>query len=92
MGVAIQEATPIVLTAEGRITVEGWVRSSKAERRLVERARVVLLAAAVEFPDFINQVVAGCPDQGDSCRPGQPLDPQAKRGRWLTLHVVGGIS
>jgi phosphoribosylformimino-5-aminoimidazole carboxamide ribonucleotide (ProFAR) isomerase len=64
MGVAIQEATPIVLTAKGRITVEGWVRSSKAERRLVERARVMLLAAAVEFPDFINQVVAGCPDQG----------------------------
>jgi transposase len=43
---AIQEATPIVLTAEERTTLEGWVRSSKTERRLVERARVVLLAAA----------------------------------------------
>ena len=43
---AIGEATPIVLTAEERSTLEGWVRSSKTERRLVERARVVLLAAA----------------------------------------------
>jgi transposase len=43
---AIGEATPIVLTAEERRTLEGWVRSSKTERRLVERARVVLLAAA----------------------------------------------
>jgi transposase len=43
---AIREATPIVLTAAERTTLEGWVRSSKTERRLVERARVVLLAAA----------------------------------------------
>jgi transposase len=43
---AIRDATPIVLTADERITLEGWVRSSKTERRLVERARVVLLAAA----------------------------------------------
>src|SRR5918994_233049 len=43
---AIQDATPIVLTAEEQTTLEGWVRSSTTERRLVERARVVLLAAA----------------------------------------------
>jgi transposase len=43
---AIRDATPIVLTAAERTTLEGWVRSSKTERRLVERARVVLLAAA----------------------------------------------
>jgi transposase len=43
---AIQEATPIGLTADERITLESWVRSSKTERRLVERARIVLLAAA----------------------------------------------
>jgi transposase len=42
---AIQDATPIVLTAEERTTLEGWVRSSTSEQRLVERARVVLLAA-----------------------------------------------
>jgi transposase len=42
---AIGEATPIVLTAEERRRLEGWVRSSKTERRLVERARIVLLAA-----------------------------------------------
>jgi transposase len=42
---AIQEATPIDLTAEERVTLEGWVRSSKTEQRLVERARIVLAAA-----------------------------------------------
>jgi transposase len=43
---AIGEATPIVLTADERSTLDGWLRSSKTERRLVERARIVLLAAA----------------------------------------------
>jgi transposase len=43
---AIQEATPIALTADERAVLEGWVRATKSERRLVERARVVLLAAA----------------------------------------------
>jgi transposase len=42
---AIQEATPIALTTAERTTLAGWVRSSKAEHRLVERARIVLLAA-----------------------------------------------
>lgn len=42
---AIQEATPIVLTVDERSTLDGWVRSSKTEQRLVERARIVLLAA-----------------------------------------------
>jgi transposase len=42
----IREATPIVLTADERTTLEGWVRSGVIEHRLVERARVVLLAAA----------------------------------------------
>jgi transposase len=42
----IREATPIVLTADERATLEGWVRSGVIEHRLVERARVVLLAAA----------------------------------------------
>lgn len=42
---ALQEATPIELSAEERTTLEGWLRSSKTERRRVERARIVLLAA-----------------------------------------------
>ena len=42
----IRDATPIVLTSEERSTLEGWVRSGTTEHRLVERARVVLLAAA----------------------------------------------
>jgi transposase len=41
----IREATPIVLTADERTTLESWVRSGAIEHRLVERARVVLLAA-----------------------------------------------
>jgi hypothetical protein len=43
---SIREATPIVLTADERSTLEGWVRSGTTEQRLAERARVVLLAAA----------------------------------------------
>jgi len=43
---AIRDATPIVLTADERNLLEGWVRSGAIEHRLVERARVVLLAAA----------------------------------------------
>jgi transposase len=43
---AIQEATPIALTAAERATLAGWVRSGKTAHRLVERARIVLLAAA----------------------------------------------
>jgi len=43
---AIRDATPIVLTADERSTLEGWVRAGTTEQRVVERARVVLLAAA----------------------------------------------
>jgi transposase len=43
---AIRDATPIVLTADERSTLESWVRSGTTEHRLVERAQVVLLAAA----------------------------------------------
>jgi transposase len=39
------EATPIVLSAEERGTLEAWVRATSIERRRVERARIVLLAA-----------------------------------------------
>jgi transposase len=42
---AIREATPIVLTADERTALESWVRSGAIEHRLIERARVVLLAA-----------------------------------------------
>jgi transposase len=40
------EATPIVLSADERGTLEAWARAASIERRLVERARIVLLAAA----------------------------------------------
>jgi transposase len=40
------EATPIVLSAEERGTLEAWARATSIERRRVERARIVLLAAA----------------------------------------------
>ena len=42
----IREATPIVLTEAERAVLESMVRSPKAEQRLVERARIVLLAGA----------------------------------------------
>ena len=35
----------IVLSTEERETLEGWVRASSSEQRLVERAQIVLLAA-----------------------------------------------
>src|ERR1700746_4048779 len=41
----IQEATVIELTEHERSTLEGITRSAKTEHGLVERARIVLLAA-----------------------------------------------
>lgn len=42
---AKREATPIVLSAEERGTLAAWARATSIERRLGERARIVLLAA-----------------------------------------------
>jgi transposase len=42
----IQEATVVVLTSAERASLESMVRSATMEHRLVERARIVLLAAA----------------------------------------------
>jgi transposase len=42
---AIREATPIVVSAEERTALEAWARAPTTEQRLVERARIVLLAA-----------------------------------------------
>lgn len=42
---AIRKATLIEPSAEERVTLEGWVRSGTTEQRVVERARIVLLAA-----------------------------------------------
>ncbi len=39
------QAPPIRLDPETRATLEGWVRASKSEQRMVKRARIVLLAA-----------------------------------------------
>ena len=38
--------TSVALTGEDRCTLEGWVRAGKTERRLAERGRIVLAAAA----------------------------------------------
>ncbi|MGH6906180.1 MAG: IS630 family transposase [Geminicoccaceae bacterium] len=40
------EATPVILSADERGTLEAWARATSIERRLAERARIVLLAAA----------------------------------------------
>ena len=37
--------TLFTLTQEDRFTLEGWVRAGKTERRLADRARIILLAA-----------------------------------------------
>jgi transposase len=42
---AIRDAPPIVVSAQERTALETWVRAPTTERRLVERARIVLLAA-----------------------------------------------
>ena len=42
----IQEATPIELTEQERSALEAMIRSPKTEHGIVERARIVLLAAA----------------------------------------------
>jgi transposase len=42
---AIQEATEIRLSADERAVLAAWTRASSTEQRLVERARIVLLAA-----------------------------------------------
>jgi len=39
-------ATPIVLSAQERGTLEAWARAASIERRLAERAQIVLAAAA----------------------------------------------
>ena len=41
----IQEATPIELTEQKRSALEAMIRSPKTEHGIVERARIVLLAA-----------------------------------------------
>jgi len=38
-------ATPIVLNVEDRATLEGWVRATTTEQRVVMRARIILAAA-----------------------------------------------
>lgn len=40
-----KQATPIILSAEERQTLERWVRGSTTEQRLVVRSRIVLAAA-----------------------------------------------
>src|SRR5947209_19635484 len=42
----MRPATPIELSTAERKTLEGWVRASSAEQRLVLRARLILAAAA----------------------------------------------
>jgi transposase len=43
---AIQEATPIVLSADEREALETWARAPTTEQRRAERAKILLAAAA----------------------------------------------
>lgn len=82
-------AERIVLRAEDRETLEGWVRASSTEQRLVERAQIVLLAAegcsSAEIArrlGLVYQTVSkwrnrfgegGLSALGDAPRPGRPV-------------------
>src|SRR5918994_1399147 len=57
------EATPIVLSAAERATLEAWARATSIERRRVERARIVLLAAAGLASRAIAQELGDVSDQ-----------------------------
>ena len=73
---AIQEATPIALTADERAVLEGWVRAPKTEQRLVERARIVLLAGGRASEPGDRPGSRGHPSHGQpmagAVRPGPP--------------------
>jgi transposase len=56
---AIQEATPIELSADERAALEAWARAPTTEQRLVERAEIVLAAAASKASRAIAREV-GC--------------------------------
>lgn len=82
-------AERIVLSAEERDTLEGWVRASSTEQRLVERAQIVLLAAEgcsdAEIGRRLGVVYqtagkwrkrfreSGLSALGDAPRPGRPV-------------------
>ena len=51
----MRKATQIILTAEERSTLEGWMRASTTEQRYVERARYVLAAAEGEATTAIAE-------------------------------------
>jgi transposase len=82
-------ANPIELTSGERRTLERWVRASSSEQRLVERARIVLLAAEGRSNQeigselgVVRQTVAKWRERfreerlealGDAPRPGRPV-------------------
>ncbi len=45
--------TPITLSAEERKTLQAWQRAGSTEQRMVERAQIILRAAAGEGTDEI---------------------------------------
>jgi len=51
------KATVIELSHSERETLEGWLRAGKTERRLVERARIILLAAKGEQTQGIAAIL-----------------------------------
>lgn len=57
MGSMSRQATPIVLTADEHDTLRQWLRAASTEHRLVERARIVLLAAQGQRTDAIARAV-----------------------------------
>ena len=85
----MRRACAITLTDQTRATLERWSRSRSAEARLVERARVILLAAegrenkdiAVELG--ITRATVG------RCATGSPIEGLS--GSRKTPLVAGGL-
>lgn len=73
----MRRASKVRLTVQERAELELWVRSPSQERRLVERAQIVLLAAE----DIENQVIS------DRLR-----IPVNRVSRWRSRFALGGMA
>lgn len=73
-------ATAITLSSEEEQTLRRWLRSHRTERRMVERARIVLLAAG------------GQPTGGIAARLGMPPSRVSKWRRRFAAQRLAGLS
>jgi hypothetical protein len=77
----IQEATPIALTEQERSALEAMIRSAKTEYGIVERARIVLLAAEGRSTRSIAAELGTWPERVSRWRGARP--PPAPWSSWF---------